>query len=85
MLQEQAPEETGEHSDGEKEPSPTSDPPRAVMCQTAARDDAVEARMVMQGLAPAAEHRRDADLAAEMLGIGRMVHRVSAAVRKRMA
>ena len=69
-CQEQRPEPPGEDPHGQEEPRPAGDPSRLVGRQSAARDDAVQVRMVVQGLPPGVQHRHRADLGAEMARIG---------------
>ena len=49
---------------------PAGDPARAVQGKAAAGDEAMNVRMVLQVLTPGVEHADEADLGAEMLGIG---------------
>lgn len=63
-------EKPREHSDRQEEAGSAADPLGAVRRQAAARNDAVDMRVVVQVLAPAMEHGNEADLGAEMFGIG---------------
>jgi len=81
---EQPPEETSEHADGQKEGGPTRDPTAAVARETATGDDAMQVRMMEQRLAPTVEDGEEAELCAEMLGIGGDRLQVSAAAWNRM-
>ena len=67
---EQPTEETSEHADGQKEVGSTADPTTAVGREPAAGDDAMQVRMMEQCLAPSVEDGEEAELCAEMLGIG---------------
>jgi len=67
---EQPTEETSEHADGQKEVGSAADPTTAVGRETAAGDDAMQVRMMEQCLAPSVEDGEEAELCAEMLGIG---------------
>ena len=69
-LQEQAAEQAREHAHRQEEARPAGDPARAVGREAAARHDAMDMRMMVQGLAPGVQHGDEADLGAEMLGIG---------------
>ena len=84
-LQEQAAEQAGEHAHRQEEAGAAGDPAGAVGRGAAARHDAMDMRMVLQGLAPGVQDGDDADLGAEMLGIGGDGGSVSAAARNRMA
>lgn len=70
LRQEQCAEPAREDPPGQEEPRPAGDPSRLVRRQPAARDDAVQARMVVQGLSPGMQHGYRADLGAEMARIG---------------
>ena len=70
LVEEQPAEEPREHADRQEEAGPAGDPARAVRRQAAAGHDAMDVRMVVQVLAPGVEHGDEADLGAEMLGIG---------------
>jgi hypothetical protein len=67
---EQPTEETSEHADGQKESGPTGDPMAAIGRETATGDDAMQVRVMEQRLAPSVEDGEEAELSAEMLGIG---------------
>ena len=69
-LQEQAPEQTREHAHRQEEVRPAPNPAIAVRRDAAARHDAVDVRMMIEVLAPRVQHRRDADIGAQMLRIG---------------
>jgi len=58
-----------EDSHREKEPGSAGDPPRAVLGESSARDEAMDMRMVLEGLAPGVQHGKHADLRTEVLGI----------------
>ena len=70
VLEEQPAEQAREHAHRQEEAGPAGDPARAVEREAAARHDAMDVRMMVQVLAPGVEHGDDADLGAEMLGIG---------------
>ena len=70
LVEEQPAEEPREHADRQEEAGPAGDPSRAIERQSAARHDAMDVRMMVQVLAPGVEHGEEADLGAEMLGIG---------------
>ena len=63
VLQEQATKQAREHAHRQEEAGAASDPARAVERGAAAGHDAMNVRMVLQGLTPGMEHRDDADLA----------------------
>jgi hypothetical protein len=69
-VKEEATEETGEDADRQKESGATRDPPSAVGREATARDDTVQVRMMHEGLSPTVQDGEEADLCAEMLGIG---------------
>ena len=70
VLEEEATKEAREHAHRQKEAGSTRDPSRAIGREAAARDDTVQMRMMHQGLSPRVQHGEEADLGAEMLGIG---------------
>ena len=70
FLQEQPAKQARQHAHGQEEPRPAGDPARAVGRDATARHDAMEVGMIVKVLAPAVQHRDEADLGAEMLGIG---------------
>ena len=57
----------------------------AVERGSAAGNDAMDVRMMLQGLAPGVENHGHAELGAEMLGSAAMVASVSASARNRIA
>ena len=67
---EQRAEPAGEHPHRQEEPRPTSDPSCLVRRQAATRHDAVQVRVVLQGLAPRVQHGDRADLGTEVTGVG---------------
>src|SRR4029434_9104252 len=69
-LQEQAPEQTREHANRQKEAGPAGNPSLAVRRYAAARNDTVPMRMVLEVLAPAVQDSSDANVGAEVLAIG---------------
>ena len=62
MFQEQPPEEPRQHPHGREEARPAGNPSGAVQGQSAAGDEAIDVRMVMQVLAPAVQYGDEADL-----------------------
>src|SRR6516162_3785006 len=68
-LQEQAPEQTREHANRQKEAGPAGNPSLAVRRYAAARNDTVHMRMVLEVLAPAVQDSSDANVGAEVLAI----------------
>jgi hypothetical protein len=56
---------------GEEESWAARQPSLAIQCDAAARHDHVDMRVMGHGRAPGVEHGGDADVGAEMLGIGR--------------
>ena len=83
-LQEQASEQAGENADRQEEPSATSDPAGTVERWPAAGNEAMDVRMVLQGLAPGMEDCMPS-CAPRCLGSAAMVVSVSAAVRNKIA
>ena len=69
-LQEQAPEQTREHANCQKEAGPAGNPSLAVRRYAAARNDTVHMKMVLEVLAPAVQDGSEADVGAEVLAIG---------------
>jgi hypothetical protein len=69
-LQEQPPEQAGEHMDGKEEVRAAGYPALAIARQRAAGNQAMDMRMVGEGLPPCMKDGDEAKLAAEMLGIG---------------
>ena len=69
-LEEQAAEQAREHPHRQEEARPASDPAAAIEGDAAGRHDAVDMRVVVEGLAPAVQHGDDADPRPEVLGIG---------------
>ena len=59
-----------EDPDREEEIVAAGNPGGRVRCQPAAGDDAVDMRMMQQRLAPGVQHGDEADVSAEMLGVG---------------
>ncbi len=70
LLQKEAAEQTRQHAHGQKEAGPAGDPVRSIERDAAARHDAMEVGMIVQVLTPAMQHRDEADLGAEVFGIG---------------
>ena len=69
--EELAPEQTLENFDVHKEVRPRSDPSAAIGRDATAWHDHMDMGMVRQRRAPGVQHRGDADVGAEVLGIGR--------------
>lgn len=78
VTQEQPPEQPGKDADGQKEAGSAGDPVRAIERRATTGHDAMDIRVMGQGLPPGMEDRGDADAGAEMA-------RISAAARNRMA
>jgi hypothetical protein len=70
LSQEQPTEQTCEHSHRQEEAWSASDPTCAVERGSAAGNDTMDVRMVLQGLAPGVENHGRAELGAEMSRIG---------------
>ena len=70
QAQEQSAKEARQHRHRQEEAGPAGDPAAAVRRRAAARHDAVHMGMMVQVLAPGVQHGDQADLGAEMLGIG---------------
>ncbi len=69
-FEEQAPEQLREHTYGEKEPRPASDPASSIRGKSTAGHHAVQMRVMHQRLAPGMEYGEETNLATEVLGIG---------------
>ncbi len=69
-LQHQAAKQPRQHPHRQEEIGPASDPTLAVGRDAAAGHDAMHMRMMGERRAPGVQHHGDADLGAEMLGIG---------------
>src|ERR1700681_3836147 len=69
--QEQSAEQPREHAHRQEEAGATSDPAAAVERRSAAGNDAMDVRMMLQGLTPGVENHGHAELGAEMPGISR--------------
>jgi len=67
-LEELAAEDLGEDTDEEEEPGLGGDPSLALGAEAATGDDAVEMRMVGEGLGPGMEDGGEADAGSEVLG-----------------
>ena len=78
-LQHQAPKQPREHAHRQKEIGPTWNPTFAVRRNAAAGDDAMHVRVMGERRAPGVQHHGDAELGAEMFGIGAMVSSASEA------
>ena len=59
-----------EDPDGQEEPGAAGDPTGAAACEPAARDDAVQMRRMDERLAPGVQDGEEADLGAEVAGVG---------------
>ena len=76
LRKEQSAEPSREDANRQEEPRPASHPSSLVWREATAWDNAVQMRVVLQGLPPSVEQGDRADLCAEMLGIGGdVVHR----------
>src|SRR6266404_9919326 len=71
LAQEQPAEQPRQHAHRQEETGATSDPAGAVKRGPAAGNDAMDVRMMVQGLAPGVENHGHAELGAKMPGIGR--------------
>src|SRR5262249_14041557 len=71
LAQEQPAEQSPQHAHRQEETGATSDPAGTVKRGPAAGNDAMDVRMMLQGLAPGMENHGDAELGAKMPGIGR--------------
>src|SRR5579862_3109923 len=69
-FEEQTPEQARQHSDWQEEAWTASHPAHAVGGDTSARHNAVDVRVVIEALSPGVQDRGEADVGAEMLGIG---------------
>ena len=70
LVEEQGAEAAREDAHGQEEAGAAGDPAVAAGGDAAAGDDAVQVRMEGQVLPPGVQHAEEADLGAEMLGIG---------------
>jgi hypothetical protein len=70
IPQEQATEEMRKNPDGQEEPGPAGDPSSAVWREPTAGDDAMQVGMMQQILAPSVQHGEEANLRAQVFGIG---------------
>src|ERR1700744_5019754 len=70
VPQEQTPKHPRQHPHRQKEPRPAGDPALPVWRDAAAGNQEMNVRMVRQVLCPGVQHAEEADLHAEMLGIG---------------
>ena len=70
QFQEAPTEEAREHPHGQEEPGPAGDPALTVRGEPAARHHAMQVRVVHQVLPPGMEDGEEADLGAEVPGIG---------------
>src|SRR5262249_52250786 len=71
LPREQPAEQPPQHAHRQEETGATSDPVGTVKRGPAAGNDAMDVRMMLQGLAPGMENHGDAELGAKMPGIGR--------------
>ena len=69
-VEEEAAEETRQHTHGQEEAGLAGDPARPVRRQAAAGNDDVDVRMVGERRAPGVQHGGEADARAEMLRVG---------------
>ena len=70
-VEQEATEQAGQHADREEEPWTAADPSSAIRGQATARDDAVEMRVMHEGLPPRMQDGKEADVGAQMGWIGR--------------
>src|SRR5262249_50955720 len=68
-LQEQAAEQTGEYTNGQEEPRPTSNQPFAVSGEASTGGDHMQMRMMKKILTPGVEHGEETNLSTQMFGI----------------
>ncbi len=69
-IQKQATEQAREHAYGEEEVAAARDPALAFGGDAATRHDAMDVRVMIEVLAPRVQHGGDADVGAEVLGVG---------------
>lgn len=69
-VQEQPPEQAGEHPHRQEEAEAAASPSIAIGGVATAGHDAMDMRVVVEVLAPGVKHRGDADLGADVLGVG---------------
>ena len=60
-------EEAGQHPDRQKEPRSAGDPAGAIDGETTAGDDAMEMRVMDEGLPPRVQHGEESDLGTQVL------------------
>src|SRR6516225_5705515 len=70
LAQEQPAEQPPQHVHWQEETGATSDPAGGVKRGSAAGNDAMDVRMMLQGLTPGVQHHGHAELGAKMPGIG---------------
>jgi len=70
ILQEQSAEQAGEHPYRQEKARAAGDPPGTIRCNPAARDDTMQMRMEKQALSPTVQYGEEADLGAQIFGIG---------------
>src|SRR3984893_11157539 len=70
IPEEEATEETGENRNRQEVARSAGDPSRAVWRAPAAGDDAMQMGMMQQSLTPSVQHGEEADLRAQVFGIG---------------
>jgi len=70
VMQEQAPKHPRQHPDRQEEPGSAGDPALPVWRNAAAGNEEMNVWMVQQVLSPRVQHTEEANLRAEMLGIG---------------
>lgn len=82
LLQEMSAEEAREHPNRQEEAGATGDPTFAVRCNTAARNDAMNVRVVKQILAQGMQDRDEADLGTQVLRVaGNRAHCLGAGAK----
>jgi hypothetical protein len=70
ISQEQSAKQAGQHPYGQKETGAAGHPPTTIGCDSATRDDTMQVGMKEEILSSTVDHGEEADLGAQMLGIG---------------
>jgi hypothetical protein len=70
ILEEEAAEQAGKHTDRQEEARTAGNPMLTVRRQTTARNNAMQVGMKVERLPPSVQHGDEADLGAEMTGVG---------------
>ena len=66
LVQERAAVEAREHAHGQEKPGPAGDPRLVVGCEATTWDNAMDVRVMREGLPPGVQHHRGANLGAKM-------------------